>query len=135
MATKETSTEKIEVVEEKERKIIVDLWRIKLHGEIVGIKQKEEHMAKSRQFNRDLELFGEVREEINGEEAQKEVQQLARIQTNAQAVADVRCGFNLRVVGIGLGIRIRLEIHGQSMDEWDGGALDLCGSTEVLAPQ
>ncbi len=51
-----------------ERKIIVDLWKTKLHDEIIGIKQKEEHMAKSRQFNRDLELFGEVKEKIKGKE-------------------------------------------------------------------
>jgi len=50
------------------RKIIVDLWRTKLHGEIVGIKQKEQYMAKSRQFTRDLELFGEVKEIKKDEE-------------------------------------------------------------------
>ncbi|MHA1972026.1 MAG: hypothetical protein ACTSW1_03465 [Candidatus Hodarchaeales archaeon] len=62
MTKNNESLEKVENIEEVERKFIVDLWRTKLHGEIVGIKQKEEHMAKSRQFNRDLELFGEVKE-------------------------------------------------------------------------
>ncbi|MHA1513875.1 MAG: hypothetical protein ACTSRJ_07455 [Candidatus Hodarchaeales archaeon] len=53
---------------EKKRKIIVDLWRTKLHGVTTGIKQTEDHMAKSRQFNRDMKLFGEVREEKKGKE-------------------------------------------------------------------
>lgn len=68
MANQEEITKKEEPLVEIKRKIIVDLWRTRLHGEIVGIKQKEEYMAKSRQFNRDLELFGEVKEEKNGEE-------------------------------------------------------------------
>ncbi|MFW9854115.1 MAG: hypothetical protein ACFFFG_03615 [Candidatus Thorarchaeota archaeon] len=46
----------------KTRKVIVDLWKTKLHDEIIGIKQHEEHMAKSRQFTRDMKLFGEVKE-------------------------------------------------------------------------
>ncbi len=49
-----------------ERKFTLDLWKTRLHDQILGIKQKEEHMAKSRQFNRDLELFGEVKEKIKG---------------------------------------------------------------------
>jgi hypothetical protein len=53
---------------EKERKIILDLWKTKLHGVTTGIKQLEEHMAKSRQFNRDMKLFGEVKEKKKGEE-------------------------------------------------------------------
>lgn len=52
----------------KTRKITVDLWRTKLHGVTTGIKQTEEHMAKSRQFNRDMKLFGEVFEEKKGKE-------------------------------------------------------------------
>jgi len=68
MSEQETVQEVAEALPEKERKIIVDLWKTKMHGEIIGIKQKEEHMAKSRQFNRDLELFGEVREVKKGEE-------------------------------------------------------------------
>ena len=68
MSEQETVQEVAEALPEKERKIIVDLWKTRMHGEIIGIKQKEEHMAKSRQFNRDLELFGEVREVKKGEE-------------------------------------------------------------------
>ncbi|MHA1996066.1 MAG: hypothetical protein ACW97Z_16135 [Candidatus Hodarchaeales archaeon] len=68
MSEQDTVQEVAEALPEKERKIIVDLWKTKMHGEIIGIKQKEDHMAKSRQFNRDLELFGEVREEKKGEE-------------------------------------------------------------------
>ena len=61
-------TEKEEAIPitEIKRKITVDLWKTKLHDEIIGIKQKEEHMAKSRQFSRDLELFGEVFEKKKG---------------------------------------------------------------------
>lgn len=53
-----------EVIQEEaeERKIILDLWKTKMHGEIIGIKQKEQYMAKERQFNPDLELIGEVKE-------------------------------------------------------------------------
>ncbi|MHA2202888.1 MAG: hypothetical protein ACW991_04300 [Candidatus Hodarchaeales archaeon] len=65
---KEEHQEKETPISEMERKIVVDLWKTRLHGEIVGIKQKEEHMAKSRQFTRDLELFGEVLEKKKGKE-------------------------------------------------------------------
>ncbi|MHA1331763.1 MAG: hypothetical protein ACTSR2_11865 [Candidatus Hodarchaeales archaeon] len=68
MTKKKEPLKKKDSIKEIKRKIIVDLWRTKLHGEIVGIKQKEEHMAKSRQFNRDLELFGEVKEVKDGQE-------------------------------------------------------------------
>lgn len=66
MVEQEKTQEEIPTRKIIERKIVVDLWKTKLHDEIIGIKQKEEHMAKSRQFNRDLELFGEVREKIKG---------------------------------------------------------------------
>ena len=62
---KEVQEEAIPLTEIK-RNVTLDLWKTKLHGEIVGIKQKEEHMAKSRQFSRDLELFGEVTEKKKG---------------------------------------------------------------------
>lgn len=68
MAEQEELQDEGQPIKKIKRKIIVDLWRTKLHGEIVGIKQKEEHMAKSRQFTRDLELFGEVKEIKKGEE-------------------------------------------------------------------
>jgi hypothetical protein len=67
MTEKEEPQEEAKPKTEIERKISVDLWRTKLHDEIVGIKQKEEHMAKSRQFTRDLELIGEVFEKKKGE--------------------------------------------------------------------
>lgn len=66
MAEKQESKKKIPKRKIIERKITLDLWRTKLHDEIIGIKQKEEHMAKSRQFNRDLHLFGEVKEKVKG---------------------------------------------------------------------
>lgn len=68
MTEKEETQEEVIPITEIERKITVDLWKTKLHGEIVGIKQKEEYMAKSRQFSRDLELIGEVKEKKKGEE-------------------------------------------------------------------
>jgi hypothetical protein len=68
MAEQEELQEEEISIPKIKRKITVDLWRTKLHGEIVGIKQKEEHMAKSRQFSRDLELFGEVKESKKGKE-------------------------------------------------------------------
>ncbi|MFX1517086.1 MAG: hypothetical protein ACFFC6_12360 [Promethearchaeota archaeon] len=68
MTEKEEPQEEAKSIPEMERKISVDLWRTRLHDEIVGIKQKEEHMAKSRQFTRDLELFGEVFEKKKGED-------------------------------------------------------------------
>ena len=66
MSEKEEIQEEAIPVTEIKRKITLDLWKTKLHGEIIGIKQKEEHMAKSRQFSRDLELFGEVFEKKKG---------------------------------------------------------------------
>lgn len=66
MAEKEEKQKEIPTRKVIERKVTLDLWKTKLHDEIIGIKQKEEHMAKSRQFNRDLELFGEVKEKIKG---------------------------------------------------------------------
>jgi hypothetical protein len=67
MTEKEEPQEEVVPITEIERKITIDLWKTKLHDEIVGIKQKEEHMAKSRQFTRDLQLFGEVFEQKKGE--------------------------------------------------------------------
>lgn len=67
--------EQKEVIEEvepspptKTREVTVDLWKTKLHDEIIGIKQHEQHMAKSRQFTRDMKLFGEVKETKKDEE-------------------------------------------------------------------
>ncbi|MHA1168220.1 MAG: hypothetical protein ACTSP4_11710 [Candidatus Hodarchaeales archaeon] len=46
-----------------EKEIIVDLWKTKMHGEILGIKKKEEWMAKSRYFTRNTEIIGETKED------------------------------------------------------------------------
>ena len=48
------------------RKIAVDLWRTDLHAKEIGIKKQEEYMAKSRQFTRDMDIIGEIKE--NGKE-------------------------------------------------------------------
>ncbi|MBD3405408.1 MAG: hypothetical protein GF411_04620 [Candidatus Lokiarchaeota archaeon] len=49
-----------------EREITVDLWSTDAHGVEIGIKQMEEHRAKSRQFTTDMELYGEVSGDIEG---------------------------------------------------------------------
>ncbi len=70
MEVKGKVEEEIGATEEKKRKFILDLWKTRLHGVTTGIKQQEEHMAKSRQFNRDMKLFGEVKEVKNGNEVE-----------------------------------------------------------------
>ncbi len=51
----------------KPLKIDVDLWKTGLHGAEVGIRQQEQHRAKSRQFTKDSDIFGRVKE--NGKDA------------------------------------------------------------------
>ncbi len=41
-------------------KITVNFWRTSLHGAKIGLRQKDQQMAKSRQFSKDMELYGEV---------------------------------------------------------------------------
>ncbi len=43
------------------RQITVDFWRTSLHGEKIGVRQKDQQRAKSRQFSKDMELYGEIR--------------------------------------------------------------------------
>ncbi|MHA2403493.1 MAG: hypothetical protein ACXADH_10925, partial [Candidatus Kariarchaeaceae archaeon] len=45
-----------------DREIIVDLWKTGAHGIEVGIKQDEQHRAKSRQFSKDMDIIGEYKE-------------------------------------------------------------------------
>ncbi|MBS7288956.1 MAG: hypothetical protein KIH01_09545 [Candidatus Freyarchaeota archaeon] len=44
-----------------EKVYTVDFWRTDLHGEEIGIRQKEVLMSKSRQFTRDMDLYGSVK--------------------------------------------------------------------------
>ncbi|MHA1279388.1 MAG: hypothetical protein ACTSQI_06905 [Candidatus Helarchaeota archaeon] len=44
------------------RQFTVDFWRTSLHGEKIGIRQKDQQRAISRQFSKDMELYGEIRE-------------------------------------------------------------------------
>ncbi len=44
---------------------VVNLWITDLHGVEIGIYQHSRHRAKSRQFTKDMDIFGEVKE--NGE--------------------------------------------------------------------
>ena len=70
----EKSEELVEPLEEKEpkpekkkkevvRKLRVDLWRTRFHGEKVGIRQKAQHrLDKGFQWSKDMEPLGEVKE-------------------------------------------------------------------------
>jgi len=41
----------------------VDLWVTDLHGVEIGIYQNSRHRAKSRQFTKDMDIFGEIKED------------------------------------------------------------------------
>lgn len=45
------------------RKIEVDMWKTSLHGKEIGIKKKEQYMAKARQFTRGMDIIGELKED------------------------------------------------------------------------
>ncbi|MFV2014752.1 MAG: hypothetical protein ACC656_04950 [Candidatus Heimdallarchaeota archaeon] len=45
-----------------DRKIEVDLWKTGMHGIEVGVKQDEQHRAKSRQFSKDMDIIGEYKD-------------------------------------------------------------------------
>ncbi|MHA1267505.1 MAG: hypothetical protein ACTSRS_19880 [Candidatus Helarchaeota archaeon] len=71
---KEQSTDKKAKGKKKEKwekitrlRIEVDFWRTDLHGKEIGIRQKDQQRAKSRQFSKDMDLYGEVK--INKEKA------------------------------------------------------------------
>ena len=49
------------------RRIVVDYWKTDLHGKEIGIRQKDQQRARSRQFSKDMDLFGAVK--IGNEEA------------------------------------------------------------------
>lgn len=58
-AKEEPKEKKLEVV----RKLKVDLWRTRFHGEKVGIRQKAQHRHdKGFQWSKDMEPLGEVKE-------------------------------------------------------------------------
>ncbi|MHA1676271.1 MAG: hypothetical protein ACTSU6_03750 [Candidatus Njordarchaeales archaeon] len=42
-------------------KVVVDLWKTSLHGAEIGIRQKEQHRAKARQFSKDMDLYGRIK--------------------------------------------------------------------------
>ena len=45
------------------RKIVVDLWRTSAHGAEIGIKKNTQYRAKSRQFTKDTDIIGEIKED------------------------------------------------------------------------
>jgi glutaredoxin len=47
------------------KKVTIDFWLTDLHGPEIGIFQKQRLMAKSRQFPKNLDLCGSVREDDN----------------------------------------------------------------------
>ena len=47
-------------------KIEVDFWKTDLHGKEIGIRQKDQQRAKSRQFSKDMDIYGSVK--IDGED-------------------------------------------------------------------
>ena len=47
------------------KKITVDFWATDWHGEEIGIRQAEQHRAKSRQFSKDMEIYGAILENGN----------------------------------------------------------------------
>jgi len=45
------------------KKLTVDFWATDLHGEEVGVRQDAQHRAKSRQFSKDMEIYGALFED------------------------------------------------------------------------
>jgi hypothetical protein len=45
------------------KKLTIDTWKTDLHGEEIGIKQKEQWMSKSRAFTRDMDIIGRIIED------------------------------------------------------------------------
>ncbi|TFG04208.1 MAG: hypothetical protein EU536_05015, partial [Promethearchaeota archaeon] len=70
--TKAKDTKKEDKVEaekpkkEKWEKIVrsrieVDFWKTDLHGKKIGVRQKDQQMARSRQFSKDMNIYGDVK--------------------------------------------------------------------------
>lgn len=51
----------VDVGREAYSRFEVDLYKTKLHGAMIGIRQKDQYMAKSRQFTKQTEVIGEVK--------------------------------------------------------------------------
>ena len=47
-------------------KVEVDFWKTDLHGKEIGIRQKDQQRAKSRQFSKDMDIYGSVK--VGGED-------------------------------------------------------------------
>lgn len=57
----------VSLMVKKEIKAEINFWATSLHGQELGIKQKEVWMAKSRQFTRDMDIVGSISE--NGKDS------------------------------------------------------------------
>ncbi len=44
------------------RTIVVDLWKTGAHGAEIGFKKSTQHQAKSRQFTKDTDIIGDIKE-------------------------------------------------------------------------
>lgn len=53
--------EYVDVGRESYSRIEVDLYKTKLHGATIGIRQKDQYMSKSRQFTSNMEVKGEIK--------------------------------------------------------------------------
>src|SRR6056297_2557519 len=57
-------------------KIDVDIWKTKLHAATIGIRQKDQYRAQSRQFTKNMEIIGDITYyEYSPEELAKPVDQ------------------------------------------------------------
>ena len=48
------------------KKFVIDFWKTGLHGEEIGIRQKEQYRSKSRHFTMDMDIFGKYIEDDKG---------------------------------------------------------------------
>ncbi|MHA1340879.1 MAG: hypothetical protein ACTSRZ_12855 [Promethearchaeota archaeon] len=57
----ELEKKEVDVGRESYSRIEIDLYKTKLHGATIGIRQKDQYMAKSRQFTKNTEVIGEIK--------------------------------------------------------------------------
>lgn len=48
------------------KKFVIDFWKTGLHGEEIGIRQKEQYRSKSRHFTMDMDIIGKYIEDDKG---------------------------------------------------------------------
>lgn len=62
-SSEDIQSEKLEISVGRESysRIEIDLYKTKLHGATIGIRQKDQYMSKSRQFTKNTEVQGEIK--------------------------------------------------------------------------